>query len=46
MINGHVMTVTQDNDPAVYRAKGIIALEVEAIGKISHRNIYLRRTSL
>lgn len=42
MVNGHVQTITLDDDPSVYKAKGIIALEIEAQGTCAFRNIYLK----
>ena len=44
IINGHVMSILVDTDPAYYQAKGLIALEIEGGGvlKISHRNIWLK----
>lgn len=44
IINGHVMAVLVDTDPAYSQAKGLIALEIEGGGvlKISHRNIWLK----
>jgi hypothetical protein len=45
IINGHVMSITIDNEPDLLAAKGLIALEIEGGGtlKISHRNIYLKK---
>lgn len=45
IINGHVMAVLVDTDPAYAQAKGLIALEIEGGGvlKISHRNIWLKQ---
>jgi hypothetical protein len=44
IINGRVMSVLVDTDPAFSRAKGIIAFEIEGPGKvkISHRNVWLK----
>ena len=44
IINGHVMSILVDTDPAYSQAKGLIALEIEGGGvlKISHRNIWLK----
>jgi hypothetical protein len=44
IINGHIMSVLVDTDPAYAQAKGLIALEIEGGGvlKISHRNIWLK----
>jgi len=45
IINGHVMAVLVDTDPAHSQAKGIIAFEIEGPGnvKISHRNVWLKK---
>jgi hypothetical protein len=45
IINGHVMAILVDTDPAYAQAKGLIALEIEGPGtlKISHRNIWLKK---
>jgi len=45
IINGHVMAVLVDTDPAYAQAKGLIALEIEGGGvlKISHRNIWIKQ---
>lgn len=45
IVNGHVMAVLVDTDPKFYRAKGLLALEIEGGGdlKISHRNIWLKK---
>ena len=44
ILNGHVMSVFIDSDPAFQQTKGLIALEIEGGGtvKISHRNIWLK----
>jgi len=44
IINGHVMAILIDNDPAYSQSKGLIAFEIEGGGivKISHRNIWLK----
>ena len=44
LVNGHVMSVLLDTDPAHSQAKGLIALEIEGSGalKVSHRNIWLK----
>jgi len=45
IINGHVMAVLVDTDPAHAQAKGLIAFEIEGPGnvKISHRNVWLKK---
>jgi hypothetical protein len=44
ILNGHVMAVLIDNDPAFSQSKGLIAFEIEGGGvlKISHRNVWLK----
>jgi hypothetical protein len=44
LINGHIMSVTMDNDAQHYSPKGLIAFEIEGPGvvKISHRNVWLK----
>jgi hypothetical protein len=44
ILNGHVMAVLLDNDPAYAKAKGLIALEIEGGGnlRILHRNIWVK----
>ncbi len=44
IVNGHVMAILVDTDPAHARSKGLIAFEIEGPGnvKISHRNIWLK----
>jgi hypothetical protein len=45
IINGHVMAMLVDTDPKFYKAKGLLAFEIEGGGdvKISHRNIWLKK---
>jgi Domain of Unknown Function (DUF1080) len=44
IINGHVMAILVDTDPAHAQSKGLIAFEIEGPGnvKISHRNVWLK----
>jgi hypothetical protein len=44
LINGHVVSMTIDNDSEHFATKGLIGLEIEGPGvlKISHRNIWLK----
>jgi Domain of Unknown Function (DUF1080) len=44
LINGHIMSVTMDNDAEHFAPKGLIAFEIEGPGavKISHRNVWLK----
>jgi hypothetical protein len=34
IINGHVMSILIDEDPAVFKTSGLIGLEIEGAGKI------------
>ena len=45
ILNGHVMSILIDNDPAYAQARGLIGLEIEGGGnlRILHRNIWLKR---
>ena len=45
IVNGHVMAVLIDDDPNAFKAKGVIALQIEQFGqgKINFRNIWLRQ---
>ena len=42
-MNGHLISVFSDNDPAYFRSSGKIDLEVEATGAYYTRNIFLKR---
>jgi hypothetical protein len=42
-MNGHMVSVFIDNDPAYFRPSGKIGLEVEATGAYYTRNIFLKR---
>ena len=42
-MNGHLVMDLIDNDPNYYRAKGLIAPEVESTGGYWVKNIYLKR---
>ena len=44
LINGHITSMTIDNDSQHFSPKGLIGLEIEGPGvlKISHRNIWLK----
>ena len=42
-MNGHLISVFIDNDPAYFRASGKIGLEVEGTGAYFTRNIWLKR---
>jgi hypothetical protein len=45
IVNGHVMAILIDDDPAAFKAKGVIALQIEqfGLGKIAFRNIWLKQ---
>jgi hypothetical protein len=43
IINGHVMSILIDDDPTKFRKSGLIGFEIEGTGKISIRNIRLRK---
>jgi len=43
IVNGHVMAVLIDDDASKFRKDGIIGFEIESFGKISLRNIWLKR---
>ena len=42
MINGQVMSVTVDDDPAARAPQGILSLQLEGNGQIWYRNVYLK----
>lgn len=43
IINGHVMSILVDDDPTYFRTSGLIGFEIEGTGKISIRNIWLKK---
>jgi Domain of Unknown Function (DUF1080) len=43
LINGHVMSVLIDDDPSMFKKSGLIGFEIEGTGKISIRNIWLKK---
>src|SRR5579871_3339476 len=43
IVNGHVMSILIDDDPAKFRKSGLIGFEIEGTGKISIRNIWLKK---
>jgi len=43
ILNGHLMTVTVDNDKSRERASGKIGIEVESTGEIFVRNMWLKK---
>jgi hypothetical protein len=42
MINGQVMSITVDDDPAARAPQGILSLQLEGSGEIWYRNVYLK----
>jgi len=43
IINGHVMSILVDDDTSKFRKSGLIGVEIEGTGKISLRNLWLKR---
>lgn len=43
IINGHVMSTLIDDDPNMFKKSGLIGFEIEGTGKISIRNIWLKK---
>jgi hypothetical protein len=45
IVNGHVMAMLVDDDPVAFKARGVIALQIEQFGqgKVSFRNIWLKQ---
>ncbi len=43
ILNGHLMTVTIDNEKSRARAKGRIGIEVESTGEVFVKNIWLKK---
>ena len=43
IINGHVMSILIDDDPAMFKKSGLIGFEIEGTGKIGIRNIWLKK---
>jgi hypothetical protein len=43
IVNGHVMSILIDDDPTKFRKSGLIGFEIEGTGKISIRNIWLKK---
>ena len=42
IINGHVMSVLIDDDPAMFRKNGLIGIQIEGTGKMSFRNLWIK----
>ena len=43
MFNGHVISVTIDDDPVARAPMGILSLQLEGNGQIWYRNVYLKQ---
>ena len=43
IVNGHVMSILIDDDPSMAAAHGVIGLQIEGTGKVSFRNLWLKR---
>ncbi|MEP6594062.1 MAG: DUF1080 domain-containing protein, partial [Acidobacteriota bacterium] len=45
IVNGRVVTILVDEDPAYFRSAGLIGLQIEqyGLGRVSFRNIWLRK---
>ena len=43
IINGHVITVSIDDNPAERANQGILSLQLEASGQIWYRNVYVKQ---
>jgi 3-keto-disaccharide hydrolase len=43
LINGQVMSITIDDDPAARAPQGILSLQLEGSGQIWYRNVYLKQ---
>ena len=43
VLNGQVITVTTDDDPAMRALQGIISLQLEGSGQIWYRNVFVRQ---
>jgi Domain of Unknown Function (DUF1080) len=43
ILNGHVVAILMDDDKSKFHASGKIGIEVESTGKLSVRNIWLRK---
>jgi len=43
IVNGHVMSILIDDDASKFRKSGLIGVEIEGTGKISIRNIWLKK---
>jgi hypothetical protein len=43
IINGRTMSIFVDDDPTMAAAQGLIALQIEGTGKVSFRNLWLKK---
>ena len=46
IVNGRVMTILIDEDPAFFKRSGLIGLQIEqfGLGRVSFRNIWLKKS--
>ena len=42
ILNGTVMSITVDDDPAARAFQGILSLQLEGSGEVWYRNVYLK----
>jgi hypothetical protein len=45
-LNGHMISMTIDENPVMSRAKGIIALQIEGQGPVRYKNLWLREVKV
>lgn len=43
IVNGHAMAILIDDDPSKFRKSGLIGFEIEGTGKVSIRNIWIKK---
>jgi hypothetical protein len=43
IVNGHTMAILMDDDATKFRKSGLIGFEIEGTGKISIRDIWIRK---
>lgn len=42
IVNGHVLAIFFDDDPAKFRKNGLIGLQIEGNGKVNFRNLWIK----
>lgn len=42
IVNGHVLSIFIDEDPAKFRKNGLIGLQIEGVGKVNFRNLWIK----